>query len=52
MPLEKGMKLLKMCADELRRRLPIDYKGLEVKLITEKGVERVEFEDDPKITSA
>jgi 20S proteasome subunit beta 4 len=26
--LEKGKKLLLMCADELKRRLPIDYKGV------------------------
>ncbi|RHZ72983.1 hypothetical protein CDV55_108819 [Aspergillus turcosus] len=25
--LEQGMKLLQMCTDELKRRLPIDYKG-------------------------
>ncbi|KAI9658855.1 MAG: Proteasome subunit beta type-4 [Alyxoria varia] len=47
--LEQGMKLLRMCADELRRRLPIDYKGLEVKVVTEKGVERMDFQDDPTI---
>ena len=50
--LEEGMKLLRMCADELRRRLPIDYKGLEVKVVRASGVERVEFEDDPTITGA
>lgn len=26
--LEQGMKLLEMCTDELKRRLPIDYKGV------------------------
>jgi hypothetical protein len=26
--LEQGMKLLGMCTDELKRRLPIDYKGV------------------------
>lgn len=26
--LEQGMKLLQMCTDELKRRLPIDYKGV------------------------
>lgn len=26
--LEEGMKLLEMCTDELKRRLPIDYKGV------------------------
>ena len=27
-PLEKGMKILEMCTDELKRRLPIDFKGV------------------------
>lgn len=26
--LDEGMKLLEMCTDELKRRLPIDYKGV------------------------
>lgn len=26
--LDEGMKLLQMCTDELKRRLPIDYKGV------------------------
>lgn len=26
--LEQGMKILEMCTDELKRRLPIDYKGV------------------------
>lgn len=26
--LEKGKKILMMCSDELKRRLPIDYKGV------------------------
>lgn len=25
---EKGMQLVQMCADELKRRLPIDFKGV------------------------
>lgn len=25
---EEGLKLLEMCTDELKRRLPIDYKGV------------------------
>lgn len=50
--LETGMKLLKMCSEELRRRLPIDFKGLMVKVIDEKGVRDVEFDDDAKIASA
>ena len=49
MSLEQGLKVLKMCADELRRRMPIDYKGLEVKVITIEGVKSVDFEDDANI---
>lgn len=26
--LEQGMKLLELCTDELKRRLPIDFKGV------------------------
>lgn len=26
--LEQGLKILEMCTDELKRRLPIDYKGV------------------------
>ena len=29
---EQGMKLLQMCSDELKRRLPIDFKGVSVKI--------------------
>ncbi|KAI9729059.1 MAG: Proteasome subunit beta type-2 [Chrysothrix sp. TS-e1954] len=46
MSLEAGLKVLRMCADELRRRMPIDFKGLEVKVCTAKGVERVEVAED------
>ena len=49
MSLEQGLKVLKMCAAELRRRMPIDYKGLNVKVITPEGIKDVEFEDDANI---
>jgi hypothetical protein len=26
--LEQGLKILEMCTDEIKRRLPIDYKGV------------------------
>lgn len=45
MELEAGLKLLRMCADELRRRLPIDYKGLQVHVVdAEHGVRDVTAE--------
>ncbi|KAF2242812.1 N-terminal nucleophile aminohydrolase [Trematosphaeria pertusa] len=46
---EKGMKILRMCSEELKRRLPIDFKGLAVKVITKDGVREVEFADDEKV---
>lgn len=49
---ETGMKLLKMCSDELKRRLPIDFKGLIVKVCDEKGVREVEFDDNYLVKSA
>jgi hypothetical protein len=29
---EQGMKILDMCTDELKRRLPIDFKGVSIYL--------------------
>ena len=49
MSLEQGLKVLKMCADELRRRMPIDYKGLNVKIVTAEGIKEIEFQDDANI---
>jgi 20S proteasome subunit beta 4 len=42
---DQGMKILKMCSDELKRRLPIDFKGLQVKVITKEGIDDVKFDD-------
>lgn len=50
--LETGLKLLKMCSEELRRRLPIDFKGLTVKICDEKGIKEVEFDDEARVKSA
>lgn len=50
--LEQGLKILRMCTDELRRRLPIDFKGLEVTVIDGNGTRKVEFQDDANITGA
>ncbi|KAF9692684.1 hypothetical protein EKO04_009576 [Ascochyta lentis] len=46
---EQGMKILRMCTEELKRRLPIDFKGVLVKVITKDGVKDVEYEDDVKV---
>ena len=36
--LEQGMRILGMCIDELKRRLPIDFKG--VRFFSTRHVER------------
>lgn len=38
-----------MCTDELKRRLPIDFKGVTVKVITKDGVRVEEYKDDQQI---
>jgi 20S proteasome subunit beta 4 len=38
-----------MCTDELKRRLPIDFKGMLVKVITKDGIKEVDYEDDSKV---
>lgn len=50
--LEKGMKLLRMCTEELRRRLPVDFKGMMVKVVTIDGVQEVDLNDDTTVKSA
>lgn len=49
---EQGMKILRMCTDELKRRLPIDFKGVAVKVITKDGVREEEYADDTPVKSA
>ncbi|KAN0089794.1 putative proteasome subunit beta type-2 [Hyaloscypha variabilis] len=46
---EQGIKILRMCTDELKRRLPIDFKGMLVKVITKDGIREVEYEDDKSV---
>ncbi|KAK4127428.1 N-terminal nucleophile aminohydrolase [Parathielavia appendiculata] len=50
--LERGMELLTLCADELKRRLPIDFKGLVVKAVTKDGIIDMPFDDDRIVKSA
>jgi 20S proteasome subunit beta 4 len=49
---ERGMKILKMCSDELKRRLPIDFKGLMVKVVTKDGIKDQEFDDEKPVLPA
>lgn len=41
--LEDGLKLLKMCDEELCKRMPMDYKGLRLHLVDKDGVREIEF---------
>lgn len=50
--LDQGMKILRMCSDELKRRLPIDFKGLVVKVITKEGIKEEEFNDEAPVFPA
>lgn len=34
-----------MCTDELKRRMPIDFKGMTVKAVTKDGIVPIEFDD-------
>jgi len=70
---EQGIKILRMCTDELKRRLPIDFKGVRlvshvpcilplvtrlirrqmlVKVIDEKGIREVEYDDSKSVACA
>ncbi|KAL9104076.1 MAG: hypothetical protein Q9163_000928 [Psora crenata] len=49
---DQGMKILRMCTDELKRRLPIDFKGMLVKVIDENGIREVDFDDSKQVLSA
>ncbi|KAH8693611.1 putative proteasome component [Talaromyces proteolyticus] len=42
--LEQGMKLLELCTDELKRRLPIDFKGVLVKVVTKDGIQEIDYD--------
>jgi 20S proteasome subunit beta 4 len=41
---------MRMCTEELKRRLPIDFKGVFVKVITKDGIKDVDYEDDVKVS--
>lgn len=46
---DQGMNILRMCTQELKRRLPIDFKGVLVKVITKDGIREQEYVDDDKV---
>ncbi|KAI9870861.1 MAG: Proteasome subunit beta type-4 [Pleopsidium flavum] len=49
---EQGLKILRMCTDELKRRLPIDFKGMLVKVITKEGIQEIDYDDSKPVASA
>jgi 20S proteasome subunit beta 4 len=44
------MKIMRMCTQELKRRLPIDFKGVLIKVITKDGIKEVDYEDDVAVS--
>ena len=50
--LGQGIKILEMCTDELKRRLPIDFKGMVVKAVTKDGVVVIQNNDDKIVKPA
>ncbi|KAH7132445.1 nucleophile aminohydrolase [Dendryphion nanum] len=47
--LDRGLEILRMCTQELKRRLPIDFKGVAVQIITKDGIRDEPYEDDEKV---
>jgi 20S proteasome subunit beta 4 len=41
--LDDGLKLLKLCEGELNKRMPIDFKGLNVKVVDKEGIRSIDF---------
>jgi len=50
--LEKGLQILKMCTDELKRRMPIDFKGMFVKIVTKDGIKTQDWDDSQQVLPA
>ena len=46
------MKIFRMCTDELQRRLPIDFKGMVVKVIKKDGIQDIEYDTSKQVLSA
>jgi 20S proteasome subunit beta 4 len=41
-----------MCTDELQRRLPIDFKGMVVKVVRKDGIEEIDYDMSKQVLSA
>lgn len=46
------MNILRLCTDELQRRLPIDFKGMVVKVIKADGIQELEYDTSKQVVSA
>lgn len=49
---DQGMNILRLCTDELQRRLPIDFKGMVVKVIKADGIQELEYDTSKQVVSA
>ncbi|KAL8739769.1 MAG: hypothetical protein Q9190_007459 [Brigantiaea leucoxantha] len=52
MEYEQALKVMRMCTDELQRRLPIDFKGVLVKVIDKDGIREIDWDNNRIVTSA
>lgn len=50
--LEKGLAILRLCTDELKRRMPIDFKGMLVQIVTKDGIKVHEWDDSHQVLPA
>lgn len=41
-----------MCTDELQRRLPIDFKGMTVKVVRKDGIEELPYDTSKQVNAA
>ncbi|KAK0273067.1 Proteasome subunit beta type-4 [Friedmanniomyces endolithicus] len=46
---EEGMGILRMCTDELKRRLPVDFKGVLVKVVDKEGIRVEDYVDEKPV---
>ncbi|KAI9853923.1 MAG: Proteasome subunit beta type-4 [Vezdaea acicularis] len=49
---DRGMEILRLCTDELKRRLPIDFKGMLVKCIDKDGIRELDYDDSKPVAAA
>ncbi|KAF7845950.1 hypothetical protein BT93_L5833 [Corymbia citriodora subsp. variegata] len=49
---DRGLEILRMCTDELQRRLPIDFKGMTVKIVGQEGIREIPWDMSRPIMAA